>query len=482
MSNADFGKIFILKRIEEQRSRLALIKSTFLHLAQNLKTIQRACVSKKLIPPILYSDLVFREFAERIDQLEINLERISINSDYGTIARQHRSLSSSIRGLMDTLARFQQLHDQRISGLHALKTIEYQPTLQSEYSLIGKVYNAVDALSYELMENCFGEKWIKEKQYVPLSLFGLEYSMLPLSETGPSCLITVPYYDCFRARFWPGLAHEVAHTMVESNGPLLKCMKYELYDLVDVLVYEFKDQEDAQRTVENYIYPQIVEVVCDIVSTYLCGPASLFSGSTMLNFSSRLGYHTFYDAIRYSTHPPIEVRMTAMRKVLDLLNVSSSYSSSEIILNGFQTFLEGKNIVPQDQIQEFIGGYSEESFLFDHTNLPGLIFDYKKAIELFTSSVVGVLKDSNLVPFNGEKWKDVTNTIKHGSLNGLNPIQLMNVAWVVRLEKIVGDSNLEKKPFLDKRKSEMKLFEMLVHNMYRYYEREVVPKVINPDL
>jgi len=135
--------------------------------------------------------------------------------------------------------------------------------------------------------------------------------------------------------------------------------------------------------------------------------------------------------------------------------------------------------VAQDRVN-MDDGYTLDSFIFDHLNLPELVFDYNNSIELFVDNVIGVLRDGNQIPFDGRKWGSVTDAVQTGSLEGLNPIQLMNVAWMVRLGKDVSDIDLEKNRFLGKRMSEIKLFETLVHHMYGYYEREVVPNVVNP--
>lgn len=261
-----FSRSFLRERFEEQRSRLSLIDSTFLSLTQNLKSIHKAYVSKELTPPILYSETVFAQFKDRIATLRLKLDEIDADErDYGYLAGKHQAISHSISNLMETLSGFQHLQDQRISGLCTLKTIDYLPVLQSEYSSIGKVYNAFDALSYELTESCFGKEWMREKQYVPLSLFDQEYAVKSLSENGegPLCLITVPYYDCFRSRFWPGLAHEVAHALVHSNEPLLGCIRSELGPLTDAFIFEFNNKDDADRAHRLYIWPQLEELVSD---------------------------------------------------------------------------------------------------------------------------------------------------------------------------------------------------------------------------
>jgi len=484
--------LYITERFEEQRSKLAQIKSTFIRLAQNIKTNQE--ISQFETPSILYSGKFCERVLRIIDRFERDLDNldvadIDIINDDGNHVRQHRNLTMNIATLMKILASFQLLYDQRISGSRSLKIVEYQPSMQSEYGLMGKVYNAVDALSYQLMESCFGEDWVKERQYVPLSLFGHDYSILQLSKIEPSSLITIPYYDCFRARFWPGLAHEVAHSMVAIattknlnpyfNSSLHDCMEDEVSILIDTLFIDLSERNDLKNA-EDSIGNQIIEIVSDIVATYVCGPASLFSASNMLSFSSRHGYDTFFDAVRYSSHPPIELRVAAMQEVLRLERIDSYYPYFKEITKCMMHVLKGKNITKQDTVSNMDGTYSLQSCTFDQSQLPILIHYFEKEVKLFVREILDILQNSNnnMVQFNRIKWKNITDTIENGSLSELKtPIELMNVAWLVRLKKDMYDRNLSTKQTFDKRKSEMKLFDTLVHFMYRYYEDDVVGKV-----
>ena len=322
MDREDYSRLYITRRFEEQRSKLAQIKSSFHHLTQNIEAIQYSFISP---PPILYSEIVFNEYESRIKKLEMEFKKLDESNDYEELVRLNKYLSGSISDLVEILLCFQHLNDQRISGLNTLKTLEYQPNQQSEYGSIGKVYNSVDALCYELTKKCFGEEWILSRQYVPLSVFGQVYSMRPLTKNGAGSLITVPYQDCFRARFWPILAHEIAHAKVALAKklwePLFECIMNEVDGLDLVLFSDITDKTESKKIADYLIIPELTELVSDIIAAYICGPAYLFASSISLSFLARDWSSCFYDAVRKSQHPPIEVRLAAMQEVLERLNV-----------------------------------------------------------------------------------------------------------------------------------------------------------------
>jgi hypothetical protein len=484
MNNSeDFSRIYITERLEEQRSKLAQIRSSFLHLNQNIITFETAYSSSDLSTPILYSEQVFAKILDNIDGLNLLLREVNVSSNYKTLVLYDQIMSSGINKLTDALTEFLHLQDQRISGLHTSKLVDFQPNLQSEYSFIGKVYNAVDALSYDLMESCVGENWIKKNQYVPISLFGKNYSMLPLEYalvpkfvdgsllpykiTGPGSLITIPYYDCFRARFWPSLAHEVGHIiMVLARAGYLEPQFFndrimaEKKRLNKMLLHDLIEREKA--IADEIINWHLAEFVSDIISVYICGPASFFSASELLSLSLRT-QKNFFDSILSSRHPPIEIRLDVMKSVLELLKMPYYFYNFNRIAEGTQRSLNNVTYTNKKKVR---------------TSFEKRISDYDEEIKIFAQNLVFILKNSKFKPFNGERWEVIKNEInERGSLSNLSPIDLMNVAWAVRIEKDISDAlQLDINQIYNKREHEEKFFETLVHHMYKYYELKLVKK------
>jgi hypothetical protein len=442
-----------MKRIEELRSRLAQIETSLLHIDINIRQIYESYDAKKITPPILYPRILFEEVRNWIDSMKLGINEID-PSNYREISKKLEGLSTDMKYAMDFLSNLQYLHDQRVSGLHNLKTIEYQPTLQSEYSMLNKVYNAVDALSYELTCNIFGNERVNEMKYIPVSLFSGSYATQYFTRTTtPSSIITIPYYDCFRARFWTGLAHEIAHSWIalslQENKSLAKYIDKEANKLRKILFSDVSDP--VMKYVLKYnLSLQLVELVSDFISAYVCGPASIFAAFTMLNVTSQVDANAINNILRESTHPPIEIRISGMQKILELLNLPSSYQHLDDAVSGAKLFLYGRHILEE--------------------NFSSQIFDYREEVDIFASKIEATLRRKKMVPFDNEKWNAVIDSIEDGAMDSLTPIQLMNAIWFRRLEKNVCDCNLDIEDFLCKRRDEKKLFEMTVHHMYRYYE------------
>jgi hypothetical protein len=121
-------------------------------------------------------------------------------------------LKRKTNSILIELIRLQSVFAQRTAGLGCMNPMGFQPFQGIEYSAMAKAYNAVDALTFELVERILGAEWIREEKYSPICLFELEYAI----NTG-SFIISVPYYDSYRSRFWPALAHETGHILVATK-------------------------------------------------------------------------------------------------------------------------------------------------------------------------------------------------------------------------------------------------------------------------
>jgi len=472
----DFSRFYILKRVEEMRSRLAQIKSSVQHIGCDFRNICQSHSLRRTTPPILYPKKFLTNFMQLIDIVEQDIRTMEIDGgDFGRISRKLNKIDGNLGFILHLLTSLQSLHDQRISGLHTLTTIEFQPTLQSEYSLINKVYNAVDALSYELMWNIFGEEQVMKMKYVPLSSFGEAYTMLSPLRSIPGSLITIPYHDCFRARFWSGVAHEVAHSMTAHckilNEPLYECASNELGALMDILFFNVKSSSlEKQVNAMHYASYQIDELTSDIISAYVCGPSSLFSAISMIGFPGRRRA-TFFESLQETSHPPIEVRANGMLSILKELDIPSIFPNLNEIMDGASLFLNSKNIISLDPDEDEL--YGEEAFEIDKTHFLPVIDDYNQMAVDFAIEIKKTL-DGKMKPFDKSSWAESIKAINAGSLDKLSPIQLMNAAWLFRLNRNLDDSTLPVHMYLDNRKAESKFFETLVHQMYQFYSDKVV--------
>lgn len=167
----------------------------------------------------------------------------------------------------------------------------------------------------------------------------------------------------------------------------------------------------------------------------------------------------------------------------ELPDISSYYPYFDKLMNGAQMVFSWKNKGQQEIVlKNWEGGYRPDSYSFDRDNLPLLILDYDEIAKRLVDNVLDVLKEGKQVSFKLYKWNGITNAIDNRTLDKLSPIQLTNIVWFVRHKKNMADINLDKKRLFKKRTTEKKIFETLIHHMYKYYETEVVPKALNDNL
>ena len=155
----------------------------------------------------------------------------------------------------------------------------------------------------------------------------------------------------------------------------------------------------------------------------------------------------------------MEIRVTGIEKILELTGVSTSFPFFNEIAQGVKDFLFFRQLAVKD--------------------LPSSFLDYLEQVEEFAITIQNELRRCNMTQFDKRKWNGVIDAIRNDSWKDLTPIQLMNAIWLRRLDKNVDDCKLTADVFLCKRKEEKKLFEMVVHLMYGYYENEVVNRTSN---
>ena len=477
----DYEKTFIFKRMEELRSRLSLIQTSYSHLENNFRNIWYKHIREGKTPPILYPQQFLKDVKSLLNQYEIELHRLIIYSNEGYMAYRLRNLSSKINKMQTLLKQLQSIQDQRISGLHTLKFLEYQPILQSEYSLVNKVYNAVDALSFDIMCSIFGSTMVKNTKYTPLTLFGDRYMMLsPFYVDRPGTLISIPYSDCFRMRFWASLAHEIAHARVTISLQLKdKLGKHIIEKMTPPIIESLLSNQtkDTEEIIMDYnrlninIGEVVSELTSDFIGTYVCGPASLFAGITMLDSLSLGNEKNFYDAARMCDHPPVEVRAAGMQQVLESTGVATVYPHFDDLMTGVNRFYHNRNKCQQENLSD---DYPKSQMDFDVFHLPSFIYDYIDAVNGTIPELLEVLEKMSLKEFNGDSWEGIVAKTGSGGFSELSPIELMNVVWLYCIDKDVKNSELSVPDFFFKRKTEEKIFEMMVNQMYGYYEKEVI--------
>jgi len=449
--------VYIRERIEELRSRISLIKSTFSTIEQDYWVTFSNSMNNCICPNILYPSSTFIALSDIIKRIEMNLESFDLNYGLPLMLEQLDDLDQETLEILKELVRLQNVLSQRMSGIGIMKTLEYEPSSQFEFCIISKSFAAVDALSFELVERMLGEKWLKKEKYLPISLFDYSGYMINLY----SYVISVPYPDSFRSRFWPSLAHEVGHIFTDHYskraGPILELSIEEADELTNLLGYTDEERDWGIETATD----QIVELISDAVSVYVC-PTSFISAATFIGipFESPLATNgELADHFRYAEHPPLDSRLTLMQNILKFTKVLSVDIDFEEYTQFIRAFLEQKNIFGlTDKSYKFIEKYND--------------FAYRLSKKIFK-----ILKNLNIKVFNEKEFKKVQHEFFNPNSYDLSPVQLLTLAWIKRLKCIKNDGLLEIHDYFDKRLKERKMFEHVINSMHKYYETEIVAKL-----
>ncbi|HYW01829.1 MAG TPA: hypothetical protein VE862_10175 [Candidatus Acidoferrum sp.] len=336
---------------------------------------------------------------------------------------------------------------QRIAGTGAMNVAQTHSISQLEQGTSIKSYQAVDALSFDLVERMLGSAWIRENKYVPFSVFDLfDYQIDP-----KSFIACIPYHDSFRARFWAIMAHELAHVFVYESTQATRNIEIIslLWDFTEPLVDEFSmDFTTASR--------QLTELFSDIIGTYVC-PATFVTSTVKLPYSTESDVDPLISRIQRSTHPPTDCRLAAMKEVL-----------------------EGNGLLYADSV---LDDYVDSSLkLFCRKNLTGLtpssqdvMEDYTELAKLVSQSLLEVLPHTTVKPMTTSDWQ-MTRKGLFCELD-LPPTFLVNLAWIKRLECIRRDSNHDFRAYSESRKRETQFLENIINSAQKYYTERIASRV-----
>jgi len=462
VTNMTFVSLFPRERSEELRSRISLLKCSLATLKQDFWTIFDNFYANDQAPPYVFPASTFQRLGDLLNDLETINTHVDPDFVLDAVSRSNL-LDTTAKDILFELVKLQSVLAQRICNLGAMKLLEYHQILQIEYGTVLKAYNAVDALSFELVERILGSRWIVEERYSPISLFdarGYEINVY-------SYVISVPYYDSFRARFWPALAHETAHILVsllaEQRGRVQRLMIDKMRRLLEILHYRPEDIEG--------LYPafmQMSELTSDVIATYVC-PAAFLSAATILGFpmEEEEAQGALIDVFREAYHPPSDARMVLMKEVLDQTGILEADKYMKSYADSVITFFARKNLLLGDSSFEFIQ-------------------DYNEFAEMYSQEIIALLPQVGLRPFDGNEWNIVLEAFENpnrarANENELSPIQLICLDWIKRIQMTKNNGCLTMRDFCEKRKAEPKIFEQMVDSMYKYYEKEIVQNIRKGD-
>lgn len=455
-------KLYTRERIEELRSRISLMEATLKELKLDFQGVNNAC-SGKHCPSFLFPSSTFDKLNSILKDLREGVDSIQPDGYVGMTVVSINLLHSVSLELLTEIVRLQNVLSQRISGTNSMKTLELEPFSEMEFGTIMKSYNAVDALCFELVEKILGIKWIKEHNYVPLSLFDYLNYQINLN----SLIISIPFYDSYRCRFWASLAHEVSHILVDQLsdkvGDFRDVMKDGIDDLYSLLKYK-KQQKSYGEKITGI---QISELTSDIISTYVCPPA-FFTAATIIHIPTEPAPDSILQNLQGLSHPNTDMRLAAMDTVLEINGIKEGKAGSSIkqAATGIQSFYIRKNM----------SLLSTQSF----ANINKL----NNFARSYARKVLPILPDIGVKGFTSADLQVVAESVGNPSfkIDDFTPIQLLIFAWLKRINTTEKDDCLPMERFCEHRRFESKTFELVVDLMYKYYEEHMVAEIKGADL
>lgn len=440
--------VLIKERAEEIRSRISVLNHTLMDLERDFYVVFDRFHSQAVPPPFLFPVATFRRLRNHNERITNELESFNSDDNIFNISERLNQWNEETRGLLCEINRLQNVLSQRVSGIGKAKIHERQAVCEVEYGGLSKAYTAVDVFTLDLVRRTFGSDWIREKKYIPISLFDDRGYMINLY----SYVISIPYYDNFRSRFWPILAHEVGHILVRAQARQRGRLNTVMLVGQDLLT------EELRLSLSNASF-QIAELTSDIISAYICPPSFLVGlecNSMVLPLETQRGLVVDY-RFRY-THPPSDVRLYAMERVLELQGLLDCDESLQEISGNAKVFLTRKNLTL---------GPDSSSFVEDYCDFAGE----------YAELVLDDLSQMGVQGFNCNNWKESVKLLTDPDLESPSPVHTLASVWLKRLNKTKREGGLDFMAFCRNRQSETKTFEFAVKQMYKYYESRIVPRL-----
>lgn len=448
MENMSTPELLVRERAEEIRSRLAVLECTLTDLKRDFYVVFDKFYSRGMSPPLLFPVSTFLRFGSLIGDIKREIEDFDPESEIATIANRLNQWNTRTENLLSEISRLQNVLNQRTAGLGKPKIFEYQQGCEVEYASLSKAYIAADIFTFELVKRILGSEWIRKEKYVPICLFDDRGYMINLY----SYVISIPFFDNFRSRFWPVLAHEVAHILVDKQarefGPLQRIMRAGQDWMVDVL-----------GLTPYYAALQIAELSCDIIATYVCPTSftsALENNSLYVPLESPSGLSNVF---RFqASHPPTDARLSAMEEVLTNEGMTACDPMLNNVCKAAETFFSMKNLTISSLSIDFIEQYNDFA-------------------RMYAARVLRTLHTLGTKGFGVPDWQQSRQCFNDPKLDPQSPIHLLTLVWLKRLHTTLKEGQTDVKPFFLKRTKETKTFEYVVEQMYKYYEKEIVPKL-----
>jgi hypothetical protein len=277
---------------------------------------------------------------------------------------------------------------------------------------------------------------------------------------------TVPSIDVIRTRRWAAVSHEAAHQKIAK----IASHQQNIFNKLDEIVEDFSSlltskPFDELELLDRYlISKQIEEILCDITSVLMVGPASPFAFLT---------YGPLGHAGRISDHPPLSVRVEYMLRILR--HLESCYGPTDLgedldmMKEDWASYV---NLAMQSPHSEVINhDYINKHLIFINRHLDKL--------ENFVSNRVIRADEANR--FLPAKWGIAKRFVENGlkmdfpEINQLDIPALLNIPWI-RIKRdfpIHKNKWLNNQPAIQSRFDEIKYSNIIVERIlsmpYNYF-------------
>jgi hypothetical protein len=283
-----------------------------------------------------------------------------------------------------------------------------------------KIYGAIDNLVAKLMKSFFPRFIAGNSISLVVFTYVPGYGVwIPFREP-IIAIVQIPTVDLHRCRFWTSLAHETAHERyaaypledLDPMGDKYFNLKMEMVpDLMNMFSQIFR--ETSQETARFMALSQFEEILCDLSSLMLVGPAEVLT--LMTTFADpRL------EADAFGRHPPLAARVEYMLEYLDTTFQSAPSDNFKYDLEAWKASWAF--------VKETIPNPVRERLYLD---------SFSRVFANYKNDLIAVARDFLKVPdselFKPEIWDRATrawdDTNRSYSLSGTDYI---NVIWAKR--------------------------------------------------
>jgi hypothetical protein len=444
---------FFTEKSEELRSRLALAYSLIRTYDEILLNTYNSFVTKEEVPPFIYPRGQIENMKQHLETLikEIDEMKIEVDLDEDifdayvlAFAVKMGELESRSWNILISSLELLSVLEQRILRLEVTDKLKSNGYPEYKFADSTRILEAIDALTYDFFKKTLGTNWIKDKRFAPFSIFSeKDYSI-----NVETLLVRIPYYDCFRSKFWAIISHNVAHIFVYHHHSEIQ--NEEFTDLLERNLLKLAPILREPTDVPN-LMSQVTELICDAVSCFVCGPPAFLSlcTSEMLTLS-RVFINNHYFGIGQMSHPPLFFRYLLMKRTLEHTGI---FEVDKGLLESISSI---------ENATRFDAKHALEKYSVDCTsNLFAKYIEFVEEISKDILSLLDYLAEQNKIGcFGGHEFRKLVESLRTMNLENLTPTEAINTAWF----------------FHRNGRREEEIFQTVVSSCCDYFEKIVFPE------